>query len=102
MTWNSGVRPRLALRLQLLDQLLERQVLVGLGGERPRSRTRRASSRKAGSPASGVRSTRVLTKRPIMPSGLGPAAAGHGHADAEVVLAGEAGEQRREAGRGGP
>ena len=34
ITWNSGVRLEVALRLQLLDQLLERQVLVGVGVER--------------------------------------------------------------------
>ena len=37
-----------ALRLQLLDQPLERQVLVGVGAERRRARTRPRSSREAG------------------------------------------------------
>ena len=32
-TWKSGLRAQVALRLQLLDQLLEREVLVGEGAE---------------------------------------------------------------------
>ena len=31
MTWKSGVAREVALGLKLLDQLLERQVLVGVG-----------------------------------------------------------------------
>ena len=37
MTWKSGVARQVALRPQLLDQLLERQVLVGVGVERRRA-----------------------------------------------------------------
>ena len=56
------------LRLQLLDQLLEGQLLVRVRAQRA-SRTRRSSSRKLGSSARGrARSTSVLTKKPISPS----------------------------------
>ena len=46
------MRLRLALRLQLLDQLLERQVLVRVGAERrlahPRQQLAEASDRRPG------------------------------------------------------
>ena len=46
MTWNSGLRLRSRSRLQLLHQLLERQVLVGVGARAPSRATRPSSSRK--------------------------------------------------------
>ena len=67
ITWKSGLRPRSRSRRQLLDQLLERQVLVGVGVEGG-SRTRPTSSRKADPPRGRARSARVLMKKPISPS----------------------------------
>ena len=55
ITWNSGLRDRLALRPQLLDQLLEGQVLVGEGRRAPSSRTRREQPAEARSPAQVAR-----------------------------------------------
>ncbi len=46
-------------------RLVERQVLVGEGGERRASRARPSSWRKLGSPASRPRRTSRLTKKPI-------------------------------------
>ena len=57
-----------ALGLQLLDQLLEGHVLVGVGLRAPPRARARSSSRKVGSPDRSVRSTSVLTKNPISPS----------------------------------
>ena len=50
MTWNSGRAARSRSRLQLLDQPLERQVLVGEGAERRLRARGPAAPRKAGSP----------------------------------------------------
>jgi hypothetical protein len=66
-TWNRGRVGEVRSGSELLDQLLERQVLVGVGGQ-GRARTRPRSSAKVGSPARSPRSTRVLTKKPIRPS----------------------------------
>ena len=71
------MRLRLALGLQLLDQPLERQVLVGEGAEAA-SRTRRQQLAEAsGRRDRSARSTSVLTKKPIRSSsstrGRGPA-----------------------------
>ena len=52
---------------QLVDQLLERQVLMRVRGQRL-ARTRPSSSANVGSPDRSVRSTSVLTKNPIRPS----------------------------------
>ena len=59
---------QVALGLQLLDQLLERQVLVRVGAQGTSRARARSSSRKLGSPDKSVRSTSVLTKKPISPS----------------------------------
>ena len=61
------IRPELAVRLQLLHELLEGHVLVGVRAEVV-SRTRPSSSRKVGSPDRSVRSTRVLAKKPTIDS----------------------------------
>ncbi len=53
MTWKSGVWLRSALRLQLLDQALEGQVLVGVGAAGPWRAPARSSSRKRGVRRSG-------------------------------------------------
>ena len=68
ITWNSGGWLEVALRRQLLDQLLERQVLVGVGRQRRLAAPARAAPRSSASPGRSVRSTRVLTKKPISPS----------------------------------
>ena len=67
-TWNSGAWPRSRSGAQLLDQLLERQVLVRVGAERRRRGPRAAARRSSASPPRSARSTRVLTKKPIRPS----------------------------------
>ena len=90
---------RLAVRRELLDQPLEGQVLVGVGAERD-ARARAAAARgRSGRPARSVRSTRVLTKKPISASSLGPGAVRRsGVPTDEVVLPGVAGQQRLEGG----
>ena len=88
-----------ALRLQLLDQLLERQVLVGVGAERDLAHPRRAARGTSGRPTGRSRSTSVLTKKPISPSisaRLRPATGVPTH---DVVLAGVAAQQRLEGGQ---
>ena len=58
------------------------------------SRTRPSSSRKVGSPPRSPRSTSVLTKKPISPSGLQPAPARDRAPHHHVVLSGVAAQQR--------
>ena len=88
-----------ALRLQLLDQLLERQVLVRVGAQRVPRAPAPAARRKRGRPARSARSTSVLTKKPISAFDLRPVAVGDRRADDDVVLPGVAGEQRLEGRR---
>ena len=57
-----------ASRLQLLDQLLERQVLVRVGVQRASRAPAPAARGSAGRRERSARSTRVLTKKPISPS----------------------------------
>ena len=64
----AACRLRSRSRLQRLHQLLEGQVLVRVGPERRARTCAPAARRSDGSPASSVRSTSVLTKKPISPS----------------------------------
>ena len=66
ITWKSGCVAEVSRSgCQLLDQPLERQVLVGVGGQRAVADLRAAARRTLGRPARSARSTRVLTKKPI-------------------------------------
>ena len=89
-TWKSGVRDEVALRLQLLDQLLERQVLVRVGAERRLAHPAQQLAEARAAPARSVRSTRVLTKKPISPSISARPRPAIGEPTDDVVLAGEA------------
>ena len=68
---------------------------------RATSRTRPSTSRKLGLPARLVRSTRVLTKKPIRLFELRPRAPGDGRAHHDVVLPRVAVQQRLEGGQQG-
>ena len=92
--WNSERSP---LRPQLLHQPFERQVLVRIGAQAV-SRTRASSSRNRGLPARSVRSTSVLTKKPISPSISPRSRPATGVPTDDVALARDAVEQRLEAG----
>ena len=85
-----------ALGLQLLDELLEGQVLVGVGAETVASRTRASSVAEAGlaRDRSAARRTRVLTKKPISPSISRAGAVGDGEPTTTSSCAGVAGQQR--------
>ena len=83
MTWNSGWRDGDRCRGQLLDQPLERHVLV-VQRAQPVSRTRPSSSANAGSPDRSVRSTRVLTKNPTRSSSASSVRPATGGADRDV------------------
>ncbi len=99
-------RPRqVALRAHLLHQPLERQVLVGGGGEQ-----RLADPLHRGAQAGGVRQLgadgKGIDEEADQPFELRPRAVGHRGADDDVALArpprlegGEAGEQNHELGR---
>ncbi len=58
---------QIALRMQLLHELLERQVLVRVRIQRTRAHPRQILA-KLGSPDRSPRSTSVFTKKPISPS----------------------------------
>ena len=89
-----GRPARVAGGLKLGHQLLERQVLMRVRGQRA-SRTRPSSSTKLGEPPRSTRSTSVFTKKPIRPSSS--AASGRRSASrAQVRLAAVAGQQRLE------
>ncbi len=90
-----------ALRPQLLDQLLERQVLVGVARPAPRPAPGAGARSKAGSPDRSARSTRVLTKSPTSAFGLDPVAVGDRRADRDVAPAGAAREEGLEGGEQG-
>ena len=62
------MRPRSRSGAQLLDQLLERQVLVVVGGERRLAHPAEQRAEASDPPTRSPRSTRVLTKKPISPS----------------------------------
>ena len=100
-TWKSGARDEVALRPQLLDQPLERQVLVGVGVER-RLAHPAEQLREGGIAARGrARSARVLTKKPISPSVSSRLRPAIGRAHHHVLLprvAARAGPGRRRAG----
>ena len=95
---------QVALRLQLLDQPLERHVLVGVGRRASVSRTRASSSRKSGSPAQVAAQHQRVDEEADQPLDLRPVAAGDRRAHRDVVLAAcsapaaglEAGQQRHE------
>ena len=90
-----------ALGLQLLDQLLERQVLVGVGAERDLAHPAEQLAEGRVARQSSVRSTRVLTKKPISPSISAPVAVGDRRADDQIVAgpcSGGAASGRRRAG----
>ena len=100
--WNRGGRREVALRRQLLDQLLEGQVLVGVGAQAPSRDPAAAARGSAGRPRGPPRSTRVLTKKPISPSISRAVAAGDRRADQQSSWPGQAVEQRREGGEERP
>ena len=87
ITWKSGVRLGSRSGLQLLDQLLERQVLVRVGRRaRPRARGR-SSSRKLGSPDEVGAQHQRVDEEADQPLDLGAGAVGDRRADDDVVLA---------------
>jgi hypothetical protein len=85
-----------ARRLELLDQLFERQILMGVGGERdlPHARQQRGERRLAGEV--GAHDQRV-DEEADQPLGPQLAAAGDRRPDADVGGPGEAGKQGLEA-----
>ena len=56
---------QIALRVQRLDEPLERHLLMGEAAEQPSRARGASSSANVGSPATVVRSTSVLVKKPI-------------------------------------
>ena len=70
ITWKIGVRAEIALGSELVDEMLERHVLVRVGLE-CRVRTRPSSSSNVGFPERSTRSGRVFTKKPTTPSSSG-------------------------------
>ena len=87
MTWNSGCRASRPRRVELLDQPLERHVLVR---RTPPGRSRgpgSAARGSVGSPDRSVRSTRVLTKNPTRSSSASSVRPATGDADRDVRAA---------------
>ncbi len=87
----------LALRPQLLDQHVERQVLMGEGGERrvAHRREQAAEGRIAGRPRPDHHR---VDEEPDQALDLRPRAVGDRRADEQVLLSRDAREERREAG----
>jgi hypothetical protein len=83
--------------VELLDQLLERQVLMGIGGQRglPDPREQLRERRRAGEV--GPQHQRV-DEEPDQPLGPQLAAAGDRRSDAHVVGIADAGQQSLEGG----
>ena len=67
ITWKSGAAAEVAHGLELLHQLLEGHVLVRVGAQRRLAHALRAARGRTGCPSSRVRSTSVLTKKPMRP-----------------------------------
>ncbi len=86
---------------QILDQLLEGQVLVGLGAQRRRRGPGRGARGRLGAPERSTRSASVLTKKPIRSSTSRRPRLADGGADDHIVLARQPGEQRRPGGEQG-
>ena len=87
-----------ALGDQRLDQLLERQVLVGEGGERPLAgpRRQRGEARPAGKVGAQHQGVDEQADQPL---GLAPVAAGHRAADEQLALAAQPAEEGLDRGR---
>ena len=100
-TWNDGAAGEVALRLQLLHQLLERQVLVGVGRERRRRAPAASSSANVGSPERSLAQHQGVDEEADQPLDLGAVAVGDRRADDDVGLAGVAAEQGLEGGEQG-
>ena len=86
ITWNSGVRLRIARRAQLLHQPLERHVLVRVARRAASFARAPAARERSGRRSSCARSASVLTKKPISASSLAARAVGDRRADRDVVL----------------
>ena len=101
ITWNSGERLQVALRRELLHQLLEGDVLVVVGrqGRVPHPRQELGEGRIAGEV--GAQGQRV-DEEADQPLQLRPGAVGDRRADGEVVLPGVALEEGLRGRRGGP
>ena len=95
ITWKSGERLRSRAGASLLDQPLEGHVLVRVGAERHLAHPPEQLA-EGRSPERSVRSTSVLTKKPMSPSSLRLRAVGDGRADDDVVLPAVAMEQHLE------
>ena len=93
-TWKTGVRERSRLRGELFQELLERDVLVGVGfeGRGPRPAEQLA---EVGLPERPVAQGEVVQEAADQPLDLGADAAGDRRAHDHVLLAGKG-------GRGGP
>ena len=87
-----------ALRLERLHQLLEGHILVGIGIQGGGAHLLRAGSRKLAVLSICVRSTSVLTKKPISASISARLRLAIGRADADVALTGVARQQDVEGG----
>ena len=101
ITWNSGVWARSRSSCSVLDQPLERHVVVGEGIERRLAAPAPVARRSPGRPRARARSTTVLTKNPISPSVSAAVAARHRRAHQHVLLPRVARQQRLEAGEQG-
>ena len=95
ITWKSGLRLEVALRLQLLDQLLERHVLVGVGAERDLAARAPSSSRKRRVARQVGAQHQRVDEEADQPLGLRRGAAGDRRADHDVVLPGVAAQAAR-------
>ena len=98
MTWNKGVWARFSLGGKLLDQLLERHVLVQIGGQRrlPRPSEQLAERRLPGKVAAHHQG---VDEKPDQTFGLDPVASGDGRAHREIVLSAVARQQSLETGQ---
>jgi hypothetical protein len=94
---DEGAARQVALRPQRLDQRFERQVLVGEGAERRLAR-RGEQGAEVGVAVEPRPQRQRVDEEPDEPLGLRPRAVRHRCADQQVLPAGVAREERREAG----
>jgi hypothetical protein len=94
---DEGVARQVALRPQRFDQRLERQVLVGEGAERHLAHRRQEAAELRIARELRAQRQRV-DEEPDEPLGLRPRPVRHRCADQQILLAGVAREERREAG----
>ena len=94
-TWKSGERLEVALRMQLRDELLEGQVLVGVGAEARLAHPREQLPEGRVARELGAQHQRV-DEEADQPLGLGAACGPRWGCPPHVLLPGDGGEQRVE------